>query len=484
MAGFIRYEVKNGVEYGSYYIAKRYGKEKTNEVQYLGRVIDKEKGVFRSRERGDFTFTIEDGIRRIRLPIQEKLILDFGDSFLLEEAIRRSGFKKILENVFSELSDTMLSMLFYRVLCGGASCYAKTFWEGSYTRILYPNAVLESQRISEFHRLIGEEEYHREFFNAYINHILPEIGTGVLIDSTGLPNDIRLQVTAVNNHNGVISNESRLILAVDRKSELPLFFRYGAGNIVDVATLKNTLLELGLNGINVEHAIVDAGYYSEANVTALFEANISFLLRLVPNRKIYKQIIAANVDTLEKSMNLIKYRDRLVYIKVIEQNFFGYKGYAYLCKDVDRGNDEIKKYMFGALDNNDIPHDEMDEEIKRKGLFVLISSDLLDIRELLPLYYTRQAVEQIFDFSKNNADLLPLRVHSEEAFRGHLLISFIASYLYMMVNKALNGTKFCADGAFRTMRNLKCKIYESDLLVLEPTKKMNDILSHLNYQLP
>ena len=68
-------------------------------------------------------------------------------------------------------------------------------------------------------------------------HIRLEIGTGVLVDSTGLPNDIQIPITAVDNHNHVISNEARLILVVDRKSGLPLYFRYVAGNIVDGSTL-------------------------------------------------------------------------------------------------------------------------------------------------------------------------------------------------------------------------------------------------------
>ena len=99
-----------------------------------------------------------------------------------------------------------------------------------------------------------------------MDHIHTLIGTGVLVDSTGLPNDIHMPVTAVNNHIGVISNEARLILVVDRKSGLPLYFRYMAGNIIEVSTLETTLTELKASGFDVDYAIVDAGYYSEENI--------------------------------------------------------------------------------------------------------------------------------------------------------------------------------------------------------------------------
>ncbi|MDE7479025.1 MAG: hypothetical protein K2M91_13970 [Lachnospiraceae bacterium] len=45
--------------------------------------------------------------------------------------------------------------------------------------------------------------------------------------------------------------------------------------------------------------------------------------------------------------------------------------------------------------------------------------------KILPLYYTRQQEERVFDTGKNNADLLPLRIQNEDAFRGHLMLTFI-----------------------------------------------------------
>jgi hypothetical protein len=39
----------------------------------------------------------------------------------------------------------------------------------------------------------------------------------VLIDSTGMPNDIHFPLTAINTHNGVTNNETKLLLVVDHK---------------------------------------------------------------------------------------------------------------------------------------------------------------------------------------------------------------------------------------------------------------------------
>ena len=483
--GFIRYETKNGVEYASVYKAKRVGAKKTNDIEYLGRVIDKENGVYKNRERGLFTFTLENGIIEQQPLINEKLILDFGDSFLLNEIIKKAGLKSLIEKTFPGISDTVLALLFYQVLSSdSANCYAQIWWEGAYARILFPKASMKSQRISEILQALGDESYQRRFFAEYLRHISSKCSKGILVDSTGLPNDIRFPLTAINNHNGVISNEARLVLVVDRQSGLPLYFRYAAGNIVDVSTLKTTLSEIRTYGVDVNYAIVDAGYYSEDNIQELQAAQISFIMRLVPNRKLYKELVAKHTDDLEDAKNLVKYRERLVYIKRVPIDLFGKEGYAYIAEDIDRKHDEIKKYVRAALDNNDISVDEMNVAMQTKGLFILISAEKIEIGDILPLYYTRQTIEQVFDIGKNNAELLPLRVHGIDAFRGHLLISFIASAIYINANQTLKTSDVCATGAFHIMHNLKCKVFDKKLVVQEANKKMNDIAKHLKLTYP
>ena len=113
-----------------------------------------------------------------------------------------------------------------------------------------------------------------------------------------------------------------------------------------------------------------------------------------------------------------------------------------------------------------------------------ISSENVEISEILPLYYMRQAIEQVFDLYKNNADLLPLRTHGEDTFRGHLMLSFLSTIAYMLVNHLLEGIKFTADGAFRVLHNLKCKVFDDCILIKEATKKENDIVGHLKIELP
>ena len=86
--------------------------------------------------------------------------------------------------------------------------------------------------------------------------------------------------------------------------------------------------------------------------------------------------------------------------------------------------------------------------------------------------------------SKNYAELLPLRVHNEETFRGHLLLSFITTVVYLSINEMLKGTVYNAEGAFLILKNQKCKVFDDRILPKEANRKMNEIYKKLKIKSP
>ena len=128
--------------------------------------------------------------------------------------------------------------------------YAQTWFEANYIKQLYKNINLNSQRISDFLKIIGEEEIQRTFFKEYISNFI-NTKQGVIIDATSLPNQIHIPLTEWGKSGEEIDKQIRFLLVVDKKLEVPLFFRYFSGSIVDVSTLKNTIAELEKFGIKV-----------------------------------------------------------------------------------------------------------------------------------------------------------------------------------------------------------------------------------------
>ena len=411
---------------------------------------------------------------------ENELIKSFGDSYSIAKAIEISGFDTILKTILPKDYDTLISLICHKLLKSSSMQYVEKWAEGNIVSTLYKNADLSSQRISDFLKKLGSEHLLRKFFKLYIEKIAGN-KAGIIIDSTGLPNEINFPLSAWGNHGGECERETRLLMVVDKISGMPLYFRYMAGNIVDVSTLANTIAELKEMGVNTTFSLIDAGYFSEDNIKELYLNNISFVTRLPSGRKLYKRLIVENSD-IEKAENLVVYGKRALYVKRVEIDLFGNKGFAYVICDVKRKGDETNKFLIAAIEDS-VNNDDINNSLNEKGKFIIISSDEIPVNEIIPLYYTRQSAENLFGISKSFLDILPLRVHSIETFRGYLMLTFISLVVYLEIKKSL-GEKFTVEGALTEMGNLMSKIYGNTAIICEPTKRMKLIAERLGFMVP
>jgi hypothetical protein len=494
---FIKYYKVGGHEYARLLEAKRDENGGRYDILncHLGRVIDKKSGIFKSRECGTYKYSLHEGFSDIEDPkvYQEntygsklELILDFGAEYVFTEALKKDGIWDVFSSILPTQTDTLLTLVLHSMLWSEARQYAEDFWRTTYARIAFPNAKLKSQRISEFLAKLGDEAVFRSFFETYLTYVTHKSKTSkhsILIDSTGLPNDSHMELTALNIHNGEKSNEIRLILAVDRISGYPLYFRYVKGNILGVSSLANTITALAQYGIEVDHCILDAGYYCGDNIEDLDYWKIPYLLRLRAGNILYRDLIKSHVDGLDTYKNRVLYGSRVVFIKCVPIDFHGNRAFAYVAIDLDAQADERRR-IYKKPPTEFSSDADRDEQLRNCGVFILVSKIQVTVNEILPLYYSRQAIEQTFDFEKNYANLLPLRTHSEPTFRGHLLISFMATVSIMTIDrafilahpKAKNKNPFNFIQARSCLRQMKCSVYDDHISVLEPDRKSNDIL--------
>ena len=497
----------NGAIYAAVVESCRKGeKVEQRRLENLGLVVDQEKGIFKSRERGIYHYSLGKGASEVSpeetgslslgaaaaQAAHEKFILDFGDSYVLDRYISGLPIREAIGEILPNERDTLMSLMFYRILTDKkANCNALTWWEGNYACLLFPKAQLASQRISEFLARLGGEDVQRAFFRRYLGILYgrqDEQAAAILIDSTGLPNASGMTITQLNNHNGDISLEIRLIYVIDRRNGMPIYFRYCAGNIVDVSTMLTTIAELSQYNVSVESAIVDAGYFSEPNVRDMYENGIHFVTRLAPNRKLFKEVTGEHLHDISTAKYAIRHGGRLVYMKKAKIDVYGYEGYAYVGVDMDSKNSQVKRATFNCMDDK-LESEEIDRRIESLGVFALLSSDDMDTKDVLPLYYTRQQVEQVFDIAKNNADILPLRTQSEDTFRGHLMLTFLATAILQKLQRDIlhlrkKGDKTNPEGALMRLRNQKCKVYLRDIIPQEAVKEINDVYKLLGIKCP
>src|SRR3989344_5324562 len=420
---FIRYKTFGKQEYA--YQIKSYWDSKTQKPKqktvYLGVVVDKSKKIFE---------------KRLLLAKPEKLVLDFGDSYFIKEYLEKIKFSELIEKVFEDKKDFLLSLINYRLCYPSAMRFSKTWFEGNYAKICYPSVDLSSQRISDFFKVLGEEDLQRKFFKQYIP-MYTASHEGIIIDGTSLPNQIHMPLTQWGLNGEEIDKQIRFLLVVDKKSSMPLFFRYFSGNIVDVSTLKNTINELQKFGIKENYVYLDAGFFSEENILELYGQEINFLTRLPSIRTIHKELIIS----------------------------------------------ETKNIILQNIKNKENSVEELEYEMAKRGIMILISSFDIKNEEVVPAYYIRQTAEKLFGFSKDDLNLLPLRIHSEEALRGFLFMQLLTLIAFVHIKNKLEKEHNVED-ILLTLRNLKCKVYDNEIMVCEPNRQQKDIMDKLNILMP
>ena len=463
------------------------GKIRKKGTIYLGRVIDEKNFIFFSKDRGVFKF---DPVNNLFLDAPENytgqlkndqrkkptLILDFGDSYFLSQLIRNIKYDEVIEAIGYKNSDTIYSMIMFYILTNYSCMHCNTWYEGNFAKILYPNADLHSQRISEFLKFLGREDVRQKFFRAHIEWLKKNIcnDPAIVIDSTGLPNDIDIELPNVSNHNGKISNEVRMVSAVQRDSGYPLIFRAIPGNINDVSTLSTTITTLGEYSVNTDFTLLDAGYVSDKNIDELYEANIDFVARLPEKLKnLHKSIVESGISDLKTSNNLIEFMGRFVYVKDVECRV-GTKqntAYAFLCYDVAAASDENYKTIANAqkLSKKKLKekHSDFHKIFESSGIFIILSSLPFKREEILNVYYNRLIVEQYFDLGKGLSRLIPLRVHSEDRVLGHLLLCQIAATINLYVQKTLELSYNNSVELYLGLRNQKCTVYSTRIITNE-----------------
>lgn len=524
---YISYSTVNGHLYAQLAESERDGStvRKTYSAN-LGRVLDKEKGIYRNRERGVFTFDLATGTYGAVSPDftepprrkkgkyahvggkkRSRLCIEFGNSFFLDEFLKKVGFYPVIDSIGYGNPDTLHAIIFYYLLSQQANAHAADWYELNYAKSLFPNAAVSSQRISEALAEIGTEESKRAFFSAYYafvkNH--PKMrgkgGTasltagsdgidcgddGILIDSTGLPNGAHMPITAVSNHNGTISEEIRLIYVVQQSTGFPLFFSYIAGNVVDASTIKNVVSHLKKNGIETSFAILDAGYYNGINADALCAAKISFITRVHSNSKVFTDALEEHRGSLECRENFVAYNGRFYYIKRTEC-MIGQKrdrkAYAYLGLDMTM-RDRQKRRLCEKMSDMHMSNGDIFDSMEDYGLFMLVATRPIATEKILPLYYTRNRIEEVFRVDKGKGKLLPLRTATEETFCGHIMVTFIATVILILLQEKLADTSFTSSAMFEELRHQQGIIYDDAIIPSVAVKKMNDIYKLFKMKCP
>ena len=89
-----------------------------------------------------------------------------------------------------------------------------------------------------------------------------------------------------------------LALLFGENSRLPVYYRKLPGNISDVLTIQNLLADIDFLQIDKVKLVMDRGFYSEANINAMYQKHYKFLIATKTSLKFVQKTLNEVSDTM------------------------------------------------------------------------------------------------------------------------------------------------------------------------------------------
>jgi len=381
-----------------------------------------------------------------------------GPSLVLDVLTRSCGIGKLLKKCFPADHELILSLVHYIVHKGGALSRAEP-WSAS---CLHPfGDVIASQRISELLRRLSADARER-FLSLWLEHVQEDDWLCYDITSVSSYSRHNEYTHFGYNRDGESLEQVNLAMLFGQNSGLPAHYRRLPGNISDVSTLRTTVKSLDFLGAERLHFVLDRGFYSVANLDALFKRRHKFTIAVPTGRKWVEKILDKHCDGIASPANyLLTAGGEALYVAT-EFHKWGesnHRSWLHVFYNAERAASAFDRFTHELIDYRDEllsgkpveDHEEFyrrylvvretpkrglrvdfnEDEIQRRrkkysGFFCILSNKIKTAEEALDIYRNKDVVENCFDDLKNHLDMKRLRVHTAPAMDGRLFLQFLA----------------------------------------------------------
>ena len=412
--------------------------------------------------------------------------LYYGATYLLDQIGIKLGIAADLKVCFPNSYRQMLSIVYYLILEDNASMLRFEKWGETHWHPYGEN--IPSQRSSELFQSITDESRHH-FFALQGKRRLDKEYLAYDISTISSYSQCLKQVQYGKNKENDRLPQINLALVFGEQSNLPFYYRKLSGNIPDVVTLKTLLADLKALGYNSLSMVMDRGFYSEANVNALYKDHLKFLLAASTSLKLIRRELDQVKDKLDSYANYNE--NHHVYAMTVTSEWDytqdrPYKGdtleekrriYIHLYFNAEKAaadrtvlEDKITAFRHELLEGRRIPEHEtqykkyfieketpvrgrsvtVDDEAVRKarsyyGYFALVSNVKMDAITALETYRNRDLVEKAFGNLKEKLNLRRALVSSETSLSGKLFVEFVALIYLSYIKKQMQDNNLFKD---------------------------------------
>lgn len=449
----------------------------------------------------------------------------YGAIYLFDCIVDKLGVREDLNRCFGELSDQILSIAYYLVLEDRAPMSRFGRWERTHEHPF--GKEIPSQRSSELFSSITEDAKQSFFLSQSKRRSEEEY---LAYDTTSISSysqSMKQVKYGINKDHDPLA-QINLALLFGQSSRLPVSYRKLPGNISDVTTIKKLLHDVEYLDIKKVKLVLDGGFYSEANINALYAHHYKFLLATKTSLRYVKHFFDEVSATMATWSNYSTTHALYVQSKTVDWDYNYIKPstgekikearrlYLHLYYDEQRATD--KKISFNKLldrleeelrnDKRERRHEKMyeryftvhstpkrgiqitpnDEAIKEKadrlGYFALISNGIKDPKEAIEIYRNKDVIEKAYDDLKNRLSMRRTSVSSEESLDGKLFVQFIAlilvSYIKQKMDKENIFKEFTLQGVLDELDIIeKFTQPQSTPIIGEVTKKQQILFEKL-----
>jgi transposase len=466
-------QVINGREY-VYEYRSIWNKEKQRSEQkreYLGRIIDGQfvpnKTYLLREELAKKTDTIDE--RSVPAVASKRLFA--GATYLFDKISEITGIADDIKASFPGIHKELQSLSYYLALEPYSPMYRFSRWAQTHDHPCGRN--IPSQRCSELLPLITEEakmDFLRRFAkrqaeNEYLFYDTTSIGS--------YSEQLKQVKYGYSKNNGSLA-QINLALMLGQESGLPVYYRKLPGNITDVTTIDNLLINISYLCLKKVCLVMDRGFYSEKNINAMFKGHHKFIIGAKRSLKFVQKHLDVMRYDFERRENFNSETELFIMSKVVEWDYRETKRrsgenikdkrrmYMHIYyNDKTATNDKLRFYkLLDTLEEEittgkrkesreklynkyytisqtpvrgvkiEPKQDAIDAARKNFGFFVLLSNKVKDPVEALKLYRTKDMIEKAFSDLKGRLGMRRPWVSSEEHLEGKLFIQFL-SLIYL-----------------------------------------------------
>ena len=286
-----------------------------------------------------------------------------------------------------------------------------------------------------------------------------------------------------------------LALVYGQESRLPVYYRKLPGNITDVKTVQKMLADIDFLKLDKVQLVMDRGFYSEANVNALYQKHYKFLMAartglsfvqkyLDPvresmlSRSCYSSKLGLNYHSQTIPWHYSETKKRSGEVVTSEKRM-----YLHLFYNEQRAVDD--KMAFNSLldqleeellsDQRNPSHESLyaryyeinkspkrgiqltpkqeaiDAARKNYGYFALISNGIKDPLEALETYRSKDVIEKAFGNLKERLNMRRTSVSSEENLDGKLFVQFVALIHLAYIDKVMRDNDLYKDYTLQSL---------------------------------